>query len=477
MIRNFEHKILAAILTALVSSFLIFANESPLTSGNDKLEFLNGDVLRGKILGIKGNVEFYSELLKSNININSSGIYKINFDSVIKTRTNALGNSVVGLTSGDSFSANFISLDSDKLNIETWFCGRISIPRQRLKSLIPSSGASLIYDGPNGMDGWTIHNPGYFVNVIAPGARQGVVANQPQAPWIFTNNAFYSVGQGAIGRFFELPEKISIDFDISWYGNLGFSIFFFSDTISPYVSSSYMMLFTYRAAYLHRRGNVSGMGVTVLGSVEIPELAKDSKANISIKVDKDQKIIALFVNGKFLQAWKDENDFVSNGKAIVLNQQSVAKLKISNIRITRWDGRIEDTQANTNKITSDIVKLANKDVIEGKVVSITNNLLTIQTDYAKLDIPLDRISSINFADIKQDETAKDVQLVKGFLTDYGSFSFLIEEFSRDKIIGSCPGIGKIVFAPSSFRVLQFNAKEGQNIDETQDIFNEDEMFK
>jgi hypothetical protein len=87
-------------------------------------------------------VEFYSELLKSNININSSGIYKINFDSVIKTRTNALGNSVVGLTSGDSFSANFISLDSDKLNIETWFCGRISIPRQRLKSLIPSSGAS-----------------------------------------------------------------------------------------------------------------------------------------------------------------------------------------------------------------------------------------------------------------------------------------------------------------------------------------------
>jgi RNase P/RNase MRP subunit p29 len=219
------------------------------------------------------------------------------------------------------------------------------------------------------------------------------------------------------------------------------------------------------------------MGITVLGSVEIPELAKDSKASISIKVDKEQKTIALFVNGKFLQAWKDENDFVSSGKAIVLNQQSVAKLKISNIRITRWDGRIEDTQSTTKKITSDVVKLANKDVIEGKVVSITNNLLTIQTDYAKLDIPLDRISGINFENPKQDGTAKDIQLVKGFLSDYGSFSFAIEEFSRDKITGSCPGIGKIIFAPSSFRVLQFNAKEGQYLDETQDVFNEDEMFK
>ncbi len=478
MIVNFKYKIPAAILTVLISSFLSFAGDSINPLMNDRIEFLNGDVLHGKILGGKDNIEFYSDRLKSNLNINLSGIYKVNLDSVIRTNTNIVGNSIVGLTSEDSFSANFIGLDSDKLNVETWFCGRISIPRQMLKSLIPSAGASLIYDGPNGMDGWTINNPGYFVNVVVAGGNQGrVVLNKPQAPWIFTNNSFYAIGQGALGKFFDLPERASIDFDISWYGNLSFSIFLYSDTLAPYISNSYMILFTYRAAYLHRRGSVNGVGVTVLGSVEIPELAKDSKASISIKVDKEQRTIALFVNGKFLQSWRDENNFISNGKGIILNQQGTAKIKISNIRITRWDGRIEDTKSTTNKITSDIVKLANKDVIEGKVVLITNNSLTVQTDYTKLDIPLERISGINFAN-KQDKPEKNVQLVKGFLSDFGSFSFSIEEYSHDKIIGFCPGIGKLTFSPSSFRVLQFNEKEENDLDDSQDFFSDDnEMFK
>ena len=477
MFGKFKYKIVEAVLTVLVGSFLLFAGESPDYSINDRIEFINGDILRGKIMGCKDNIEFYSELLKSNLNINLSGIYKLNIDSITRTYTNVAGNTIVGLTSGDSFSANFISFDADKLNVETWFCGRISIPRQMVKSLIPSAGSSLIYDGPNGMDGWTIGNPGFFINVVVPGAVQGGVPARPTTQWIFTNNSFYATAPGALGKFFDLPERTSIDFDISWYGNLSFSVFLYSDSLAPYVNNSYMILFTYRAAYLHRRRNENGVGVTVLGSVEIPEMAKDSKASISIKVDKEQKTIALFVNGKFLQAWRDESDFVSNGKGIILNQQGSAKVRISNIRITRWDGRIEETQSNTNKITSDIVNLANKDAIEGKVVLITNNSLTIQTDYAKLDIPLERISGITFAN-KQDKPEKNIQLVKGFLSDFGSFSFSIEEYSHDKIIGFCPGIGKLTFSPSSFRVLQFNAKEENDLDDTQEFFNNDnEMFK
>jgi hypothetical protein len=66
-------------------------------------------------------------------------------------------------------------------------------------------------------------------------------------------------------------------------------------------------------------------------------------------------------------------------KAIVLNQQSVANLKISNIRITRWDGRIEDTQANKIKLLPISLNSLIKMLLRERWSQITNNLLTIQT--------------------------------------------------------------------------------------------------
>lgn len=445
---------------------------------SDRVEFLNGDVLRGKIEGVNNSssVEFFSELLKTNITIKQTGIYKLYLESIDPIATNVSGNSIITLATDDSFGGNFVRYDNETLVVDTWFCGRIAIPRSMLKSFVPSAGASLVYEGPKSLDGWTVHNPGFFVNIIVAGNRQGVAPAQApqQASWIYTNNAFYNIGQGALGKYFQLPDKTSIDFDLSWRGNLAFSVFFFSDTLTPYTGRAYMMLFTYRAAYLHRRG--SPTGITVLGTAEIPEFAKETKASISIKVDKEQRTIALFVNGKLLNVWKDESDFVGDGNGIVFNQQSSSKVKISKIRITRWDGRLDSDKTPATKFTNDVVKLANKDFIEGKVLSINNGLLKIQTDYASIDIPMERVIGIDFS-TKGVDIEKD-KLVKGFLSDFGSFSFVMQEMSDKKIVGVCPGIGKLEFSPRSFRILQFASDTEQAKENSQSILDSfEELFE
>lgn len=457
-----------------------FANQKTTnTVGSlDKIEFLNGDVLQGHLKGIRSNlvVEFTPSIFKNTVSIEPDGIGKLFLSQQNQTIHKFGGDSIIRLVNEDSFFGKFISLDKEKLVVETSFGGLLSINRELVKSLIPSSGSAIIYDGPNSLSEWSVYNPGFIMNVVVQGARPGGVATiqQPPSPWVFTNGALISLNNGAIGNFFDLPDKMSLDFELSWRGNLSFSVFFYTDSIAPYSGKSYMILFTYRAAYLHRRASVSG--ITVIGQAEIPEFSKESSANISIKVDKPERVIALFVNDRLIQAWKDEGEFVGGGNGIVFNQQSVSRVKISKIRITKWDGIIEEQLSITNKTAADIVKLTNKDLVEGKIQSLTNGTLFINTDFGPLEIPFDRVSEMLFENRQSDKKISDNQFVRGFLREYGSISFTIEKWEKDKIIGSAPGIGKITFSPSSFRVIQFNEMKKDQEKEVDNIFNDSNEF-
>ena len=445
------------VVVAIVSFFTnvnVGISNSP-----DKIEFINGDLLCGvlKNIGDDSLIEFTPDILGAPVKVKAKGIGKVYFGSANQNQQKSIGNSIVKLITGDTFSGNFVSLDKEKLIVETSFGGRLKIDREQVKALIPSSGAPVVYDGPNSLNEWTVNTPGFFVNVIVQGARPGVaqtIQNVP-LPWGFTNDSLYCINNGSIGRFFELPDKMSLDFELAWRGNLSFTVFFYTDSLAPYAGKSYMILFTQRAAYLHRRASISG--ITVLGQVEIPEFSRASVANISIKVDKEERLIALFINDRLAQVWKDESEFVGGGNGIVFNQQSTSRVKISKIRITKWDGILEEQTNTISKANADIVKLTNKDIVEGQVLAITNGIVNIKTEYAPLEIPFERVSEVTF-NIKSDQrkNSPETQVVRGFLREYGNFSFAIKKWDKDKVIGEAPGIGKIEFSPSAFRIIQFN---------------------
>lgn len=460
------------ILFPFIAITLCFADENGISNSPDKIEFVNGDSLRGVLKNIKNNslIEFTPAIFGNPITVDSKGIGKIYFGSTSQNRLKARGNSIIRLVNEDTFFGNFISLDQGKLMIDTSFGGKLTIDRNQVKTLIPSSGAGVIYDGPNSLNEWTVHNPGYFVNVIVPGSKPGAVQTiqRPPLPWGFTNDALYSINTGAIGNFFELPDKISLDFELAWRGNLSFSVFLYTDSLAPYSGKSYMILFTYRAAYLHRRASVSG--ITVLGQVEIPELTRESSVNISIKVDKQERLIALFVNDRLAQVWKDESEFVGGGNGIVFNQQSTSKVKLSKIRITKWDGIVEEQLNSTNKVNADIVKLTNKDMVEGQVLAIKNGIVSVKTEYAPLEIPFERVSEIIFSNPSEKKTDSETKIVRGYLREYGNVSFAIEEWNKEKIIGLAPGIGKIEFSPSAFRIIQFNETKSAKESNTDTFF-------
>ena len=60
-----------------------------------------------------------------------------------------------------NFRVTSSRLDDKTLVLDTWYAGRLSIPRAMLRGITPLSDAnSAVYEGPTGMEGWTIGRMG-----------------------------------------------------------------------------------------------------------------------------------------------------------------------------------------------------------------------------------------------------------------------------------------------------------------------------
>ncbi len=129
--------------------------------------------------------------------------------------------SYVTLTNGDVLPAEIVSLDTETLRLSTWFAGDLALPRSHVARISPTPPSSeIIYSGPRGLDGWS--------NV-------GPDGQSAENAWTYRNGGFYGSGQASIGASFELPDQVSIEFDLHWQdiNSMNFWVAVFSDFADP----------------------------------------------------------------------------------------------------------------------------------------------------------------------------------------------------------------------------------------------------
>jgi len=402
----------------------------------DILQFQNGDTLHGTLEWIENSIVIWkSPEARNNIEFFTTNINEI---SLVKKeiQTNRIIKCAAKLVNGDEIPGNLKELNESDLILDTWFGGELKIKRNTIKSLLFTRDiGGCIYDGPTSLDGW----------------RSG----RGRLVWKYSDGAFIANRPGQIGKDLKLPDKIKVSYDLNWEGGIFFIMSFFADNPEEMYSNCYMLQFD--AGYINLQKLRRNGGSRNLGQAEALSLNEKNRARIEVYADREKGVIALFVDGSFIKQWKDSNETPLTGTCLGFQQQTVNKIKITNLRVEEWDGRL-DTRlgSETAQVENDMVELVNRDKLSGKLHFIKNDKLKFTTSFAEMEIPLERVYFFELATKDLAKINRKKEEIVGTFTGRGNVSFKLEKWSKTSVVGSNSCFGMFSFTPEAFSKITFN---------------------
>jgi hypothetical protein len=356
----------------------------------------------------------------------------------------------VRLTNDDQLEGELLALDGSQITLKTWYAGELHFPRSLIQSIMPTGPSrSTIYEGPAGLDGWTL------------GKTTADLPNQGQ--WAYRNGAFYATRAASIARDVHLPDVASLSFDLTWKGYFQLAIALYSDSLQPVSLANKESAPDFGGFYSLQLNTFSANLLPItksdpiryLGQASLLTLSQKSRAHIDIRCHKARHSITLMVNGDLVREWIDPSEFAGKGTAIRFVHQGQGAVKLENIKVTEWDGLFEDKEAPPPPAKQDLAKLRNGDRASGNVESIRDGVIVMNVLDRKLEIPFTRAKEIGFAReraTRPDTLAIDVH---AFFTRGGSLSLQLEKWDNDAFVAISPVFGKTTFNPRAFTRYEF----------------------
>lgn len=445
-------------LRALFCFFLfpILATGAPVASTtNDPektpvelLEFLDGSMLHGRLDSIDSTngLKWEHPAAKQPIVFKPDNIAWVRFPNASKSFAPQFKTTCqFRFANGDEFFGNLLSLDENEMELETWFGGKFKTPRSTVRSLrFFPDGATTIYEGPTGLEGWEV----------------GKMPN-PRA-WRYEDGAFIAQGAGTIGRDLKLPDASRVEFDLAWSSPFSLLFSFYTGMLDGfnYNSSSYMFYMTQGNISLQRIN--AGSGSTTIGRTEmIPAMLNKRKVHLEFRGDKEESLLELLADGKRVAQWRDNAGWIGKGSGVLFYSQTEGGLKISNIKVSSWDGK-PGLEMATNVLSDDQIFLANSDKVTGSVGALRNGKLKITSKTAPLEIPRERITQIIFTNDATNSVPREPWNIQASVAGGGTISFALEKWTSEKILGRNKNFGKVSLNSKSIRQIQFNPGESKS---------------
>jgi hypothetical protein len=430
------------LLGAFAGVLSSLAQEMPARSGI--LQLTDGSSLHGALKGIDdtNGLVWAHPAAKQPLGFSLSNLSTVRFESAEQPPQSFTPTCRFQFKNGDALMGNIQSIAENNVRFKSWF-GDVQAALPALETILFSArGYNLLYEGPTGTNGWR-------------------VGRNPRS-WEYRDGAFIANGADLLGRDFGITGSSTLEFDLAWNGSFSLSITLYAQVIDrfDYSSSAYLVYLGTGSVSVQRVQ--AGAGAVMLGQTQVADMYRRNKMHFEIRCNKEDATISLFADGKFIQRWKDtsQGGFVAKGGGIVFFSQVEARsLRLSNIRVTEWDGRFEP-DASTNAPTDmDVVYLANRDKVFGKVVNLEETKATVETKQTKLDIPLERVTQIRFA---KSESATNMlpNEVRATFPGGESVVFKLEQWSPSEVRGTSRTFGPLSFDPKNFRQVQFNLGRG-----------------
>ena len=430
----------AALRTLPLLVLLLFSWSTNAAPAPGLLQLFDGTSLHGTLESIstKDGVAWDFPAAQGPLVLRPDNISGILFESVISTNRPNKPTCRFRFHNGDEVLGDLVGIEGDNAVIQSWFGGQLKSPKRAFSSLqFSSHGFKVLYEGPNGPDEWKTGRTGHG--------------------WVYKDGTLIANGADILGRDFGLTNSSSLEFDLAWSGTFSLTVTVYAQTIErfDYSTSAYVFYFNPGGVSIQRIQ--AGAGAMMLGRADIPELFNKNRARLEIRSNREEGTLSLFVNGNLVQRWKDSRGFVSNGTGVVFySQVESPTLKLSNIKLSEWDGRFEPEITGTNKLTEDVVFLANKDKVLGKVEGLDENKLRVQSHSTALQIPLSRVTEIYFANTDSSDAKESPWAVRASFPGGEMISFQLNNWSASEVTGMSANFGPVAFNPRAIRFLQFN---------------------
>lgn len=420
---------------------------------SDTMRFINNDSLHGSFLGYEkgGNIRWQSPESKDPIVFQATNLTDIKLDSHKPPANATPPTHAILLTNNDELPGTLTSMDDKVLTLDTWYAGKLLIPRAMVKSITPlKTSLNILYQGPTSMDGW----------VLGPRFNNATA-------WAYRDGSLICTNYGMISREVKLAGLASVDLDVVYRGNSQISVALYSDRTDN-MSNCYM--FQFNGSYISLQRMSQNGGNNFGDNVQLPpNTMMHDKMHIGIRVNKELKSFWLYVNGNMVKQWTDPAEFAGKGSTIMFMSQQQSYTKISNIKVSTWDGELEGNHSAAAKAKEDTIKMENQDKVSGKLKSIENGKAIFTSSYADLTVPMDRIEEISMSGEGADQAKRNAGDIKAWFAERGSITMQLESWDDKQATATSPNFGKASFSPNAFQRLQFNLNRAPASSDSTDV--------
>jgi hypothetical protein len=214
--------VLAGLLALNAVAAPLSAEPAPTNAEADCLSLRDGDVLYGKLLEIQPGslIRWQHPDASEPIDFKPESVAQIGFAPRPSTAGRTDYSCKLWLANGDALAGNLVACDRDALTLDTWYAGKLKVPRRVLQTLAFNPGAPVLFDGLTGLEGWTQGD-----------ATKGAITESGQ--WSYRNGAFYADKAASIARDLKLPDRSHIQFDMAWRGLLSLAVALYTDSLQP----------------------------------------------------------------------------------------------------------------------------------------------------------------------------------------------------------------------------------------------------
>lgn len=409
----------------------------------DVLRFKNNDVLHGKMLSFdpgKGFLWKTTEALRD-ITFIPRNVKKVDLGAYRRGRG---GNASVLLTNGDTLGGKLVSLDKDTLTLDTFYGGILKINRPMIQAIYPGeSNTGVLYSGPSNMENWT-----------RPEGRSGGKVS-------IKDGVLSMTGYCALGRDMKLTDMVKIDFDFQIAGNCQLQVLFYCDEVVGSPQNCYALYLSSGYIYLQRYGRHGRSGN--LGNVNCRDL-RAGKGKITLLLDKKNRKFTLLVNGNMIKQWVDTQD-IKEGTFFCFNNQSQGTIKIRNLEISQWNGKIPGGEKSKEDEQKDVVIFVNGDQVTGNLLTIANNETVFKTEYAELKVPLSRIKQLQTASKNQFRARRNAGDAQLLFANGDKLTLDLQRIADGKIKGKSENFGQVSLALNAFKGLELNIYDDEEEEE------------
>ena len=305
----------------------------------------------------------------------------------------------VELTNGDVLAARIRSFDGEDLVVESPFAGEIRIPRELLKTLqLGIHQQEVIYEGPAGLEGWT------------PNGRD-------VDSWSSEDGVLRMAGGGSLSRELKLPQQFVVLFTLEWRNNPNFQ-FTFADPLLPTNSQCdrYVFRFAGNGIEVKRQASEGRRDTTIIPLYRTSELYPGNRLKVEIRVDRNNSMMQLFLNGEPEGRYNDPvpNVPTGNGISISSNSGGDGEHELSNIQVLSWNEESDRHRTEERgDVTMDSLIERRGDRYSGTLNSISPTgdrlAFSFKTDFldTPVELPDTEISTIFF---KSEENSRSTAL-------------------------------------------------------------------